>query len=137
MRARHSSPRAAHHHQRGVPVPQQQLHRRCGRDAARRRAAHQYQRGGADLGDNSIGDAGATQLADALRAHQHQRKGAAPSQQRPLCRAVTSVLRGGALVGGAPGFENRSFAGSSQNGVSARLRPPSATGDAEPPASPA
>ena len=86
---------------------------------------------------NSIGDAGATQLADALRAHQHQRKGAAPSQQRPLCRAVTSVLRGGALVGGAPGFENRSFAGSSQNGVSARLRPPSATGDAEPPASPA
>ena len=51
--------------------------------------------------------------------------------------SVTSVLRGGALVGGAPGFENRSFASSSQNGVSARLRPPSATGDAEPPASPA
>ena len=58
-------------------------------------------------------------------------------QGRPLCRAVTSVLRGGALVGGAPGFEKRSFASSSQNGVSARLRPPSATGDAEPPASPA
>ena len=90
-----------------------------------------------DVSSHEIDDAGATQLADALRAHQHQRKGAAPSQQRPLCRAVTSVLRGGALVGGAPGFENRSFAGSSQNGVSARLRPPSATGDAEPPASPA